>query len=393
MMKNALLSGLFCLFALIAPWPGVQTAFAVCADCAASTVYTTITIEADEVDEAISYAPVYLSDMPPEIVAAMIAAGDTTGKSLRMTTADGSTELPIWVVDIDTAVPDGKWWFATDGLSISVDTDYRVYAGNPSATMYDATATYGRYNVFPASVFAFYPLHGASPLDNAAQNAYHLTASGSPTTSTNGPTEGAGSYLFSGSGQYLYCASTPVTDWPVAISGWFNSDSITIAQTVAALANNGASDNYAVLELAGTTTGDPVRFRAYGDGGSERIAASSTGYSADTWQFAQGGYDNAAVTARISGANTGTNTSDPIEASFNYISIAVARRFSLTNYLDGEVSEVTFYSTVPSANYVQTLYNACRPSATFYTVGAAVEIGGGSEITVQEKTSGFFAGF
>lgn len=367
-MKRALIL----LAALIAPW----AAFATCSDCAASAGYVTITVDAAQVDEAIPYAPVYLSDMPSEFLAAMAAAGDTTGESIRMTTADGLTECSIYVPEIDTGTVDGMWIFEAIGVSASVNTDYRVYVGNASATMYAATDTYGQYNVFPASVFAFYPLFGASPLNNAAQNAYHLTASGGPTTSSNGPTEGTGSYLFSGSAQYLSVASTPVTDWPVSISGWFNSDSSTLAQTVAALANSGASNNYAVLELAGTTTGDPVRFRAYGDGGSERIAASSTGYSADTWQFAQGGYDNAAVTARISGTNTGTNTSDPIEAAWNTISVGVARRSSLTNYFDGELSLIEFSNVGRSANYAITMYNAFHSGTTFYTVGAWSGIGG-----------------
>lgn len=368
--------------ALLLPWAAVAT----CSDCPGSAGYVVITVDAAQVEEATAYAPFYLSDMPGDFHSAMDAVSDTTGESIRVTTADGSTECAIWVVDVDTGTDTGMVIFETIGLSASVNTDYRVYAGNASATMYAATDTYGQYNVFPSSVTMFYPLCGANPLNNAAQNAYHLSVSGSPTTSSGSPTEGAESYIFSGSGQYLYAGTPPMIDWPVSISGWFNSDSATLAQTIAALADTGQSDNYAVLELAGTTGGDPVRFRAYGDGGSERIAASSTGYSADTWMFAQGGFDNANVTARISGANTGTNTSAPVSADFNTISIAVARRSSLTNYFDGELSLIEYSNVARSANYSLTMYHAFNSGTTFYTAGSWNAAGGGS------TTGSFFFG-
>jgi len=368
--------------ALLLPWAAVAT----CSDCAGSAGYVVITVDAAQVEEATAYAPFYLSDMPGDFHSAMDAVSDTTGESIRVTTADGSTECAIYVVDVDTGTDTGMVLFETIGLSASVDTDYRVYVGNASATMYAATDTYGQYNVFPSSVTMFYPLCGANPLNNAAQNAYHLTASGSPSTSSGSPTEGAESYLFSGSAQYLYSATTPTTDWPVAISGWFNSDSITLSQTIAALANNGASDNYAVLEAAGAVASDPIRWRSYGDGGNERIAVSSAGYSADTWMFAQGGYDGNNGTARISGANTGTQTLDPASADWTHISIGVARRSSLTNYFDGEISLVEYSNVARSANYALTMYHAFYSGTTFYTAGAWNAAGGGTE------TGSFFFG-
>lgn len=367
--------------ALLLPWAAAAT----CSDCAGSAGYVTITVDAAQVEEAIGYAPIYLSDMPGDFHSAMDAVSDTTGESIRVTTADGSTECSIYVLDVDTGTDTGMVIFELVGVSASVNTDYRVYVGNASATMYAATDTYGQYAVFPASVTAFYPLCGASPLNNAAQNAYHLTASGSPSTSSNGPTEGTESYLFSGSAQYLYSSTTPSINWPVAISAWFNSDSITLSQTIAAFADSGQADNYGVLEAAGSVTSDPIRWRSYGDGGSERIATSSAAYSADTWMFAQGGYDGSAGYARISGANTGTQTADPVDGDFNTISIAVARRSSLTNYFDGEISLVEYSDVGRSANYAITMYRAFHSGTTFYTAGAWTT-GGGAE------TGSFFFG-
>lgn len=373
-MKRALVL----LATLLIPWAAQAT----CSDCAASTLYVPVTIDATKVPEAIPFISIHLEDMPIEFHDAMDDASDVDGKTIRVTDYIGVTEYASFTLGMNTTTDQGLLFFEAGGLSTSVDTTYRVYVGNPAATLYATTDTYGQYNVFPASIVAFYTLSGATPLNNAAQNAYHLTASGTPTYSGNGPTTDVGSYLFSGSAQYLYSASTPTTDWPVSISAWFNSDSITLSQTIAAMANNGAADNYAVLEAAGSVASDPIRWRSYGDGGSERIATTgAVGYSADTWTFASGDYDGGAGHARISGANTGTQNNDPISADFNYISIAVARRSSLTNYFDGEISQVQFNNVGHTANYDLTMFNMMSPTITFYSVGTYVPIGGGSGST------------
>ncbi len=314
-----------------------------------------ITMNATLIDEVFSVLPIAGSELGADFFDDALSDGG----DIRFTQADGTTELACYILNHDAGTDTGRYFVDVSAISnISTDVDIYVYYGNAGASMAAATDTYGQYNVFPASVFAFYPLCGASPLNNAAQNAYHLTASGSPTTSTNSPVEGVGSYLFSGSAQYLYSASTPVTDWPVAISAWFNSDSVTLSQTIAALADSGQTNNYAVLEAAGATASDPVRWRSYGDGGSERVAATSAGFTADTWLWAQGGYDSNTNKARLSGANTGTNISAPVSADWTHISIAVARRSSLTNYFDGEIALVEYRSTAYSLNQAATMYNA-----------------------------------
>lgn len=307
------------------------------------------------IDEVFSVLPIAGSELGADFFDDSLSDGG----DIRFTQADGTTELACYILNHDAGTDTGRYFVDVSAISdISTDVDIYVYYGNAGASMAAATDTYGQYNVFPASVFAFYPLCGAHPLDNAAQNAYHLTASGSASTSTNSPVEGVDSYLFSGSAQYLYCASTPVIDWPVAISAWFNSDSVTLSQTIAAMADSGQTNNYAVLEAAGATASDPVRWRSYGDGGSERIAATSAGFTADTWLFAQGGYNGSNGTARLSGGNTGTQLSDPLSADWNYISIAVARRSSLTNYFDGEISLVEYRNVAYSLNQAATMYNA-----------------------------------
>ena len=332
-----------------------------------------ITMNATLIDEVFSVLPIAGSELGADFFDDSQADGD----DIRFTQADGTTELACYILNHDPGTDTGRYFVDVSAISnISTDVDIYIYYGNAGASRPATTDTYGQYNTFPADIPIFYPLCGASPLNNAAQNAYHLTASGSPSTSTNSPVEGVDSYLFSGSSQYLYSSTTPSTTWPVAISAWFNSDSITLSQTIAALANTTLADSYAVLEAAGSVTSDPIRWRSYGDGGSERIATSSAAYSADTWMFAQGGYDGSAGYARISGANTGTQTADPVDADFNTISIAVARRSSLTNYFDGEISLVEYSDVARSSNYVLTMYNAWTNASFLSTTGQETDSSG-----------------
>lgn len=325
-----------------------------------------ITMNATLIDEVFSVLPIAGS----ELGADFFDDAKSDGGDIRFTMADGTTELAGYILSHDAGTDTGRYFVDVSAISnISTDVDFYIYYGNAGASMPAATDTYGQYNVFPADIPIFYPLCGASPLNNAAQNAYHLTASGSPTTSTNSPVEGVQSYLFSGSAQYLYSSTTPTTTWPVAISAWFNSDSVTLTQTISAMANTGYADNYAVLEAAGSVAGDYVRFRAYGDGGSERIAASTAAYTADTWLYGQGGHNQSIGYARISGANTGTQINDPVDGAFSTVSVAVARRSSLTNYFDGEIALVEFSNVARSSNYVQTIYNAWT-NASFLAVTA-----------------------
>jgi biopolymer transport protein ExbB len=93
----------------------------------------------------------------------------STGADIRVTTSDGTTEVAIQVVAIDTGAKTGQLWFKAPSLSSTVNTDFYIYYGNPSASAYATTDPYGRNAVW----------------SNGYQNVYHLEVGNSSDSSGN----------------------------------------------------------------------------------------------------------------------------------------------------------------------------------------------------------------
>lgn len=74
---------------------------------------------------------------------------------IRITKDDGTTECPIHLVNIDKTNKVGVVWFKGDDSSTD-DTHYYIYYGNPSASGYNQTDTYGQYNVYDSNRAGFY---------------------------------------------------------------------------------------------------------------------------------------------------------------------------------------------------------------------------------------------
>jgi prepilin-type N-terminal cleavage/methylation domain-containing protein len=70
------------------------------------------------------------------------------GRDIRVTKADGTTQLPVEVVSVDTGSQKGEVWFKADTLSDSTDTTFYIHYGNAIAQMPLATDTYGSQAVW-----------------------------------------------------------------------------------------------------------------------------------------------------------------------------------------------------------------------------------------------------
>jgi len=71
----------------------------------------------------------------------------SSGGDIRVTKADGMTELPFDLVSIDTSTRTGELHFKTS-LSTTTDGVYFIYYDNPSAVAYSPSATYGSEKVW-----------------------------------------------------------------------------------------------------------------------------------------------------------------------------------------------------------------------------------------------------
>lgn len=355
-----------CAVLLIAPLSWADWA----ADRDASAGYVTVTTLATAVDEAVPFCVVYLSDLPADFHTAMSDASDTDGKTIRVSTSDGTTELACVPIGVNTSTDTGCLIFLGTGMSASVDVDYRIYVGNASLSMPTASGGMGEQ-----AVFADYA--SAVVLNSLAdrKTGTTWTATNSPTSGVSTNYEGITGYGFSAaSNQYLSLASAVVSSVPVTVEVLAESDDTSNTYLLAGIGRtNSDTVNQVNLFSAGATTGDPISFRVQGGSGSRVDADTSSGISANTWYYAAGTRDavsSGTQKSYLNGSNAGTSTTNLGSALSGQNSTYIGRRIDLTPdaALSGTVAVVLYSSSVRSADYVSTMQD--NWAGTMYSAGA-----------------------
>ena len=79
--------------------------------------------------------------MGADFFANVESAGGDDGGDIRVTTSNGTTELPRQVVSIDVGSETGELHFEADSLSSTQPTDFYIYYGNVAASEPAASAT------------------------------------------------------------------------------------------------------------------------------------------------------------------------------------------------------------------------------------------------------------
>jgi hypothetical protein len=124
-------------------------------------------------------------------------------------------------------------------------------------------------------------------------------------------------------------SGTPVTGAPLTIACWFQL-SVTTLENVLVSLSDGTATNQFYLAASGGTGGDPVRFITQAT--TANNAATSTGYSANTWHHACG--IEASATSRaayIDGGSKGTNTTSRTPAGIDRVNFCVNGAGTTTN--------------------------------------------------------------
>jgi len=368
-MMTRYLTALCILLAPIAFADGVSDA----------TVYVPITVAAADVDEAYPLVRVELSDLPSEFWAALSAASDTTGATIRVTDSTGATEHAVYVVSINTGTPEGCLIFEGNA-SASVDNEWRVYAGSPTASMYSTSATYGRDDCFSSFAGFYFPGVTLTDITGAGRD---LTAVGTPGT-TASAWEGVTAATYNGSSQYhKYEGTQAVTNWPITLGVLLYSASDSTVQYGVSL-SEASGTSAAVSRLRGDVTSDPAEGYFQGATSTGSRPRTSTGYTTNTWTYTESDRNGNTGTsnARINAGTAATETSSITAPSFDSLYIGAGKNSGVTsNYLNGNVAAAWLYKystdTTPggkSANYLATEHAVWQPG--YYSVGSAVELGG-----------------
>lgn len=129
---------------------------------------------------------------------------------------------------------------------------------------------------------------------------------------------------------------------PLAVACWFQTDSASLYQTLFSV-SDASSNRYHALMAAGGATGDPIWARTYSGSGTN--AATSIGYSTNTWHHACGIWVAAADRrAFIDGGSKGTNATSKSPSNLDKTSLGhLYYNGGELWYLSGQLAEAAIW--------------------------------------------------
>ena len=164
-----------------------------------------------------------------------------------------------------------------------------------------------------------------------------------------------------GSSQDISADYSAISAYPLSLACWFNSDDITVTQTLVSLSDTAGSVDFVRIMAAGNIAGDPVRAQVRRS--SPEQADTSTSYSAGTWHHACGTFGS--NTSRIAyldgGGKVEDTTTRSIAQSLDKFSIGSRLTSSPTNYMSGSIAEVGVWDVVLTDAEVAILADGYSP--------------------------------
>jgi hypothetical protein len=333
-----------------------------------------ITVEQEQVPSDLTDFPVYVSlaDLSSDFHTNV----KSDGCDIRVTTSDGSTEVPIDLVFYTAASDTGELYFkgSIDG---DTDTDFYIYYGNSGASCPAENTTYGAQNTWKSAYTAVYHLQEAVNNNNEGYK---------DSTSNNRDADGVSMALtapagklaglaqdFDGGADYINTEETLgtlIANSTGTVTAWASTDSAgatvgNVYQGRWVWSNGTAGGGHAGVAISNTDGTDKIW--SYNWDGSDDHAGTT--YSTGTWYHIAwrhtGGtlynYQNTTVASISSG-----NTSDLVTA----VEIGNGYSFSSTPFWDGKIDELRFSNTDLGADWITTEYNNTNSPSTFYTDSA-----------------------
>lgn len=299
------------------------------------------------------------------------------GGDIRATLDDGTTQLPVEVVFIDTA---------TDVAEIHVKCSPDKSTGltirlwyNGTDTQVAANSTYGSQNVW-TKYSAVYHLNEAvnntaSGYLDATANAFHGTGTSMSITAPTGKLAGK-CQDFDGTADFI-TTSKLVSDLMSASTGsitcWVNSDAAFFSDANpyrGECAVGDHTDRY--LGIYGhTNSGNKLSIYNY-DSGADVV---STVVSSGTWYHAAWRHAGGTLYSSVNGSTGSTASGNTGATSFTF-RIGSAEDGGLGKFWNGKIDEVRFSASDLGADWVTTEYNNQSDPATFYAVTAMPAAGG-----------------
>ena len=329
-----------------------------------------ITVDFTEVDADQTAFPVYvdLADLGADFFANVESSGGDDGGDIRVTTSNGTTELPRQVVSINVGSETGELHFEANFLSSTVNTDFYIYYGNAAASEPAASALYGSENVWANGYEAVWHLEEASGnFFDATSNA--ITGTDNVSHTGKSGNVGAGQE-FDGNDDYISTGNIDFsTTDAISLSFWMNKASFDPASTQTQFElttdTNSHTDGFAMhLDDVSTCAGTEIELHARGNDAPPNNNQCFASPSVAVWHHYVGiyhkGTSNPETSLYIDGASQ-TATGNPYTAdntnNFGLRPFYMGSRNGTTLFSDGNIDEVRLSNGVRPASWIKTEFN------------------------------------
>lgn len=333
-----------------------------------------IGINSDQVPGDLTNFPVYvdLSDLDSTFFDDV----KSDGGDIRVTKADGTTEVAREVVAIDTVSDTGQLHFQANGtLSSAQGTTFYIYYGNSGASEPAASATYGSENVWDSNFLGVWHLEedpsGSSPqLLDSTSNSLDLTTAGSMTSGDLVAAQIENGIDFDGSNDDAVSssntgisgtASRTVSCWAKLTATPVDADPVT---------GSGATGGGNMFNLVTGVGGNGYwSIRTGTSGGSGNDLSSTTSSSSDVGSFVYlaGKYNGTTLKLRRNNAEiaTGSRTLTTSDGLFR-----LAEGPQTTRNPPVVIDEVRLSDSHRSDDWNDAEYNNQNSASTFYSLGS-----------------------
>ena len=332
-----------------------------------------VTALATQVDADLTDFPVYvdLSELPADFHTNVKAAG----ADIRVTTSDGTTEVPREVVFYDAASDTGELHFKGT-VSSSTDTDFYIYYGNSSASDYATNATYGAENVWKSTYKGVWHLNEASgTVYDSTSNSVDSTSE----TTTNRAVDGAigkgvdvsGTSDVIGFGDVLDLGTNDMT-----FQMWIKTSQTPTNYAFSLSKSIAAAQDY---RYAGGIYGSTAKARLFfkGSGSTDVDFSGSTTVNDNSWKkidwvfdrdgngiiYVGGSSDGSASIAAWDGQDFQSNN------PFRIGAYTASDNTDVTFPYNGLIDEVRLSWVVLTPTWISTEHNNQSSPSTFFTIG------------------------
>ena len=149
---------------------------------------------------------------------------------------------------------------------------------------------------------------------------------------------------------------------PLTMAAWFYANDITTEHTICSISDTGGTTDRFAMLANGDLAGDPIRASARASD-SPSAAATSTSYSASTWQHACAVFaSSTSRSAYLNGGGKVTDTNSRTPAGLDSTSVGVLLPL-IASYMDGLIAELGIWNVALTDAEVASLAKGYSPAS------------------------------